>query len=342
MSPTAHAPAAHALARADPRPAAPEGVPHRILVPETMHADALATLRARGHEVVYDPTLRHDAPRLLREAPGTEVLIVRNRTEVRGALLAAMPTLRVVGRLGVGLDNIDLEACRDRGIHVVPAPGGNSRSVAEYLLTSALILLRGMALYGSTAAVASGAWPRTQPEQGREAASRTLGIVGYGSIGRHAAAIAQALGMSVVAYARRGEAVLQEGGPTQVRILPLDEVLACSDVLGICLPLTPQTRGFIGPREIQAMKPGAVLVNVARGGVVDERALVASLRDGHLAGAAVDVFEHEPLPAGSVFADPPPNLLLSPHVAGVSGDSERRVAAHVVQRVLDLLAQAGP
>jgi (S)-sulfolactate dehydrogenase len=308
----------------------------RILIPEAMHADAVGLLRSAGHDVVHDPTLRHDRARLMDEAPLADAIIVRNRTEVRGELLRAMKGLRVVGRLGVGLDNIDLDACRARGIEVVPAIGGNSRTVAEYILTSALILLRGTALFGCTAGVAAGEWPRTHPDRGREIAGLAFGVVGYGSIGRTAAQIAQGLGMQVIAYARSGEQALRQG-PPGVRLLTLDQVLAQADVVSVSLPITPETRDFIGERQIAAMKRGAVLVNTARGGVVNEHALVRALREGRLGGAAVDVFEREPLPAGSAFADPPPNLLLTPHIAGVSANSEFRVADIVARRVIDLL-----
>jgi (S)-sulfolactate dehydrogenase len=309
----------------------------RILIPEAMHADAVGLLRSAGHEVVFDPQLRYEPARLLDEAPRADALIVRNRTQVRGELLDALKRLRVVGRLGVGLDNIDLEVCRARGIEVVPAIGGNSRTVAEYILTSALILLRGAAVYGRTAGVAAGQWPRTHAERGREIAGLVFGIVGYGAIGRGAAQIAQGLGMRVIAYARSGEQAARQG-PPGVGIRSLDDVLAEADVLSVSLPITAQTRDFIGERQISRMKAGAVLVNTARGGVVNEQALVRALREGRLGGAAVDVFEHEPLPAGSAFADPPPNLLLTPHIAGVSADSEFRVADIVARRVIELLA----
>jgi (S)-sulfolactate dehydrogenase len=309
----------------------------RILIPEAMHADAVALLREAGHDVVHDASLRTDPVRLMREAPLADAFIVRNRTEVRGELLRALGRARVVGRLGVGLDNIDLDACRDRGIQVIPAIGGNSRTVAEYILTSAMILLRGAAVYGITAAVAAGEWPQVEPGRGREIAGLRLGIVGYGSIGRNAAQIAQGLGMSVAAYARSGEEAVRTG-PAGVQVLPLEQLLATSDVLSVNLPITAETRNFISAARIAQMKKGAVLVNTARGGVVDEHALVKALREGLLGGAAVDVFQIEPLPAGSAFADPPANLILTPHIAGVTSDAEFRVADIVARRVIEVLA----
>lgn len=309
----------------------------RILIPEAMHADAVALLREAGHDVVHDATLRTDPVRLMREAPLADAFIVRNRTEVRGELLKALGRLRVVGRLGVGLDNIDLDTCRERGIQVIPAIGGNSRTVAEYILTSAMILLRGTAVYSITAGVAAGQWPQVEPARGREIAGLRLGIVGYGSIGRNAAQIAKGLGMEVAAYARSGEKAVRTG-PPGVQILSLEQLLATSDVVSVNLPITAETRNLISAARIAQMKKGAVLVNTARGGVVDEHALVKALRDGQLGGAAVDVFEIEPLPAGSAFADPPTNLILTPHIAGVTSDAEFRVADIVARRVIEVLA----
>lgn len=309
----------------------------RILIPEPMHPEAVALLRAAGHEVVQDDTMRTDAVRLMREAPLADGIVVRNRTEVRGELLQALSRLRVVGRLGVGLDNIDLETCRARGIQVIPAIGGNSRTVAEYILTCAMILLRGPAVYGITAGVAAGQWPQVQPGRGREIAGLTLGIIGYGSIGRNAAQIAQGLGMRVVAHARSGEQAASQG-PPGVRMLPFEEVLSTCDVLSVNVPITPETRNLIGAAQLARMQAGAVLVNTARGGVVDEQALVDALREGRIGGAAVDVFEREPLPPGSAFADPPPNLILTPHIAGVTSNAEFRVADIVARRMIEVLA----
>lgn len=306
----------------------------RIVIAEFMDTDAVATLRV-SHDVLYDPALVDDGARLLAEAAGADALIVRNRTQVRGALLAALGRCRVVGRLGVGLDNIDLPGCRARGISVIPATGANAQSVAEYVIATALVLLRGA--YGTSAEVAAGRWPREALSGGREIAGKTLGLVGFGAIGQCCARLATGLGMAVQAF----DALLDDDDPafaeSGVRCAGLDELIRGSDVLSLHVPLAESTRGMIGPGRIAAMKPGAVLINTARGGIVDEPALAQALRSGRLAGAAVDVFGAEPLPASPHFQDCP-NLILTPHVAGLSVEANQRVSSLIAQRVLAALA----
>ena len=261
----------------------------RVVITEFMDERAVAQLNA-AHHVLYDQVLVDDVPRLLVEAAGADAFIVRNRTQVRGALLAALVRCRVVGRLGVGLDNIDVTGCEARGVKVIPASGANALSVAEYVIASAMLLLRGA--YRSTDAVLAGQWPRNALSSGREVGSKTLGLVGFGAIGQLAAKLAQGVGMHVIAF---------------------------------------------DAARIAAMKPGAVLINSARGGVVDEAALAAALKRGHLGGAALDVFDTEPVPAASVFVGCP-NLLLTPHIAGVSAESNERVSSMIAQKVLEELA----
>ena len=306
----------------------------RIVISEFMDAPAVARLRA-GHEVEYDPKLVDEAPRLLRAAATADVLIVRNRTQVRGELLTALARCKVIGRLGVGLDNIDVAACKARGMQVIPATGANALSVAEYVVCAAMILLRGA--YQSTPAVAGGAWPRQALSGGREAAGKTLGLIGFGSIGQLTAKLARALGMDVIAF----DAMMDHDHPAYagsgVRAAGLDELIVGADVISLHVPLVDSTRNLFNAERIGAMKPGAVLINTARGGIVDEQALAAALRSGRLGGAAIDVFATEPLPAAPHF-DGCPNLLLTPHVAGVSAESNERVSDMIAQRVLEALA----
>ncbi len=208
--------------------------------------------------------------------------IVRNRTQVRGAALAAAVRLRVVGRLGVGLDNIDLEACAARGIAVIPATGANAETVAEYVLGMAMILLRGAA-YLSTSAVAAGRWPRQMLAQGREVAGKTLGLVGFGSIGRVTARKAQALGIRVIAFDPALAADSPVWRETAVASCGLEELLGKADIVSLHVPLVESTRGLLDARRLGLMKAGAILVNSARGGIVDEAALAVALREGRLA-----------------------------------------------------------
>ncbi|SPC16191.1 (S)-sulfolactate dehydrogenase [Cupriavidus oxalaticus] len=305
----------------------------RICISEFMDDAAVQALRA-GFDLRYEPGWVDRRAELLDALPGAQALIVRNRTQVDAALLAGAPSLRVVGRLGVGLDNIDVDACRERGIRVIPAAGANARSVAEYVVTTAALLLRGA--YGSSAQVAAGQWPRARLSEGREALGKTLGLVGFGDIGRQAAALAQAFGMQVAAF----DPMLAADDPvwarTGVRSVALDTLLAQADAVSLHVPLVPATRHLLDAQRIAGMKRGAVLINTARGGVVDEAALAQALRDGHLGGAALDVFEREPLPAGSVLADVP-NLILTPHIGGVTQEANARVSMMIAQQVRQTL-----
>ena len=264
----------------------------KIVISEFMDSLAVAAL-SEHHEVIYNPELVSWRDRLKGLAADAEVLIVRNLTQVNEDLLEACAKLRFVGRLGVGLDNIDLQACKSRNIKVQPATGANSAAVAEYVITSALVLLRGA--YASAAEVAGGGWPRPRLSQGREVAGKTLGLVGFGSIGREVASRARALGMQVAAFdpvIDAGDSLWRETG---VRPLALEKLLAESDVISLHIPLTDGTRNLLDARRLASMRRGAIVVNTARGGVLDEAALAAAIGSGHLGGAANDVFENEPL-----------------------------------------------
>lgn len=306
----------------------------RIVITEFMNERAVAQLAAK-HVVVYDPTLVDDPARLHAEAAGADAIVVRNRTQVRGELLVALAKCRVVGRLGVGLDNIDGVACEARGITVIPATGANALGVAEYVIATAMLLLRGA--YRSTPEVIAGRWPRDMLGNGREIGGKTLGLVGFGSIGQLTAKLARGIGMKVMAH----DAAMDESNPVfahaGVQCLDLDDLTARADVISLHVPLLASTRHLFGAQRISTMKPGAVLINTARGGVVDEAAVADALRSGRLGGAALDVFEAEPMLAGGVFAGCP-NLLLTPHIAGVSSESNQRVSSVIAQRVLEALA----
>ncbi|MDP1743003.1 NAD(P)-dependent oxidoreductase [Polaromonas sp.] len=305
----------------------------RIVISEFMDERAVAQLAA-AHDVLYDPLLVDDMPRLITEARGAEVLIVRNRTQVRNALLAALQRCKVVGRLGVGLDNIDVTGCEAQGMRVIPASGANALSVAEYVITSAMLLLRGA--YTSTRAVAAGRWPRAALSDGRETAGQTMGVIGFGAIGQTTARLAQALGMKVIAF----DAALAADAPVfaraGVRSVGLDELVASADVVTLHVPLVDGTRGLLSAARIAAMKPGAILINTSRGHIVDLPALVAALRAGRLGGAAIDVFDVEPLTNSDLLPDCP-NLLLTPHVSGLSVQANERVSFMIAEKILEHL-----
>lgn len=306
----------------------------RIVITEFMEEAAVQRISA-SHDTLYAPDLVDRRTDLLDQMASADVLIVRNRTRVDADLLAAAPRLLAVGRLGVGLDNIDMDTCKARSITVWPATGANDLAVAEYVITTAMMLLRGA--YTSTARLIAGEWPR-QDLIGEEASGLTMGLLGYGSIARQVASRARDLGMKVIAH----DPHLPPDSPVwqDVASVSQKELLTGSDVISLHVPLTQQTRHVIDAAALQAMRPGAVLINAARGGVVDEAALADALRNGQLAGAALDVFETEPLTkeAGQRFADLM-NVILTPHIAGVTTQANVRVSSLIADRVLDHLAE---
>jgi (S)-sulfolactate dehydrogenase len=307
----------------------------KIVVAEFMEEGAVGALR-RNFDVRYGPLLVERRDELLAGLADVEALIVRNRTQVDAELIARAPQLRVVGRLGVGLDNIDVAACTARGIEVIPATGANALAVAEYVVCAVMLLLRGA--YLSTADVAAGKWPRGRLGEGRESAGKHLGIVGFGGIGRLVAKLAQGLGMKVLATDAAISAADPAWRESGVAYRGLDDLLAEADAVTLHVPLTQATRHLISARRLARMKRGAVLINTARGGVIDEAALAESLTASHLAGAALDVFENEPLPAGSPLAGAP-NLVLTPHIAGVTRESNVRVSGMIAEKVAAALTR---
>ena len=307
----------------------------RIVITEFMDGDAVAAL-ARRFDVVYDRDLVDRDADLRAQVVDADALIVRNRTQVDADLLASAGNLRVVGRLGVGLDNIDAAACAARRIEVIPATGANALAVAEYVIAMAMVLLRGV--YQSSADVAAGKWPRAALSGGREVCGSMIGLIGFGGIGRETARLARAVGMHAIGF--DPQVAADAAVWTEHRTSPgsLAEVVAQCDVLSLHVPLTPDTRRLIDAATIATMRPDAILINTSRGGVVDEEAVAAALHAGTLGGAALDVFEHEPLAAGSPLAGCP-RLVLTPHVAGVTRESNVRVSTMIADRVAAALTR---
>ena len=313
------------------------GVTMHVLIAEFMDEAAVASLQRR-FATIYDAELFARREELLGAVADADALIVRNRTRVDGELIAAARKLRIVGRLGVGLDNIDLPACEARGIQVIPATGANALAVAEYVIGTAMALLRGA--YFSTPTVAAGEWPRESLGNGRELAGNTLGVVGFGGIGRLTARLGRALGMTSIAYDAQIAATSAVWTEQQTTPRRFDDLLRDADVVSLHVPLTSATRKLMDAGKLALMKDGAILVNTARGGVVDERALAEALNAGRLGGAALDVYETEPLSAGSPLTGCP-HLILTPHIAGVTRESNARVSMMIAEKVAAALEAAG-
>lgn len=301
----------------------------RVLIAEFMAEVAVASLQRR-FATVYDPELARRRDLLLAAVPAAEALIVRNGIRVDAELLAAALSLRVVGRLGVGLDNVDLPTCAARGIEVIPATGANALAVAEYVIGASMVLLRGV--YGSSAAVALGDWPRAALSGGCELAGKLLGIIGFGSIGQRTGRLARALDMRVIACDSQIPSTATLWTEQQTAPVDLGALLRTADIVSVHVPLTAATRRLVGAAELALMGPDAILINTARGGIVDEAAVASALRAGRLGGAALDVFEVEPLAGGSPLVDCP-HLLLTPHVAGVTRESNLRVSTLIADQV---------
>jgi len=302
-----------------------------ILVAEELDPRGLELLEGGGYPFCYQPDLWRNPEGLRRALAGAAALIVRNRIRVDSALLEVAPRLRVVGRLGTGLDNVDQEALRARGVALVHAPGANAPGVAEYVLATLFHLARNLpraAQGGDRLALG-----------GFELAGKTLGLLGLGEVGLRVAHRAKALGMRVVGYdplRRPWEAALEVAG---VEFLPLEEVLAEAQFLSLHAPLTPETRGLIGWEALARMRPGAYLINTARGELVDHHALCEALQSGLLAGAVLDVTDPEPLPLDHPLRELE-NCLLTPHIAGLTRESQARVGERVVRGVLEVLRAA--
>lgn len=305
-----------------------------IVISEFIDAAPVSALEVK-YNVLSDENLWNKPAELKAALADAVAIIVRNRTQVTAEIIDAAPRLRAVGRLGVGLDNIDLAACRARNIAVLPATGGNAVSVAEYVLCASMVLTRGTAFFGSHR-LANGEWPRTEMSQGQEVSGKVLGLIGFGSIGQSTGKLARNAGFTTLAF----DDFLPADHPAwaETERVSLSDLLARSDVVSLHCPLTDETRGLIGEREINSMKTGAILINTARGGIVSEAAVAAALRSGHLAGAALDVFEKEPIAEDSAAAFRGlANVILTPHIAGVTREANIRISAVTVENVLKVL-----
>lgn len=298
----------------------------RILVLDHIHPAGVELLRA--HADVETRPAPPGTAELAELVPSFDGLLMRVTPPIRPPALDRRGRLSVIACASVGLDHVDLEYARARGVDVFNLPGINSDSVAEF--TIGLILSLARELPRAFDEMRRGMWNKNSYAGCLELRGKTLGIVGLGRIGSRVARIASAFGMDVLAadpYVDPGAAAA-----LGVRLAPLDEVLAAADFLTLHVPLTAETRGMIGARELAGMRPGAFLINTARGGVVDEAALLRALRGGRLAGAALDVFAREPEANPELLALP--NVLGTPHIAGPTREALRRAATAAAEGLL--------
>lgn len=308
------------------------GQPPHILVAEPIAAAAIEYLRS---VTVVDQRFDIEPATLIAEIPRYDALIVRSATRVTAAVIAAGRRLRVIGRVGSGMDNIDILAATASNITVVNAPDANTTAVAE--LTMALMLAIARYLPQAAASLSSGAWIRTA-FIGSELRGKTLGLIGLGRIGSAVAHRAQAFEMLVLGHD-------PWVSPTQAQkcgvcLVDLDELLLRSDYISLHVPLTSETRGLLSRRRLASIKPSAYLINTARGHLIDEEALVALLNSGRCAGAALDVFAHEP-PLGSPLIGHP-RVLASPHIGAATVEAQEHAGLEVASQVVDILCHRDP
>ena len=298
----------------------------KIVVADKISERGFALLREAGWDVVSPA-----AGALAQELATADGLVVRIATKVTAELLEQAPKLRVVGRAGVGVDNIDVEAATHRGILVMNTPGGNAVSVAEH--TFALMLAMARSVPQSNASIHAGRWEKSGAA-GTELRGKTLGLVGLGRVGTEVARRARALEMKVLAHDPYVTAAAAR--EVEVELLPLDELMKCADVISLHTSLSPATEKMLGAAAFAKMKRGARLVNCARGELIDEAALAEALKSGQLAAAAVDTFAEEP-PKNSPLIGLP-NLIATPHIAGSTVEAQEEVGTAVAQQVRDYLA----
>jgi len=309
-----------------------QGPVFRVLIADAISAESLAPLHADGRfELVQRTGLKGEE--LAAALEDCDAVIVRSSTRITAEALSRAKRLKVIGRAGVGVDNIDVAAATERGIAVLNAPSGNTISAAE--LTFALLLAAVRRVPAADRSMRAGEWDR-KSFNGIELYGKTLGLIGAGRIGGEVARRARAFGMRVIAY----DPYINEerARALDLELLPLDEVLGRADIVSLHVPLTETTAGLIGKRELALLRPGAFLVNAARGGVVDEQALYEALVEGRLAGAALDVYEQEPLPPDHPLRKLD-NVVLTPHLGAATREAQQNVAIEIAEAVRAALVE---
>lgn len=304
---------------------------YRVLATDRVSKKGLAPLR---NDDRFDVVIVKDSstPEFAAELKTATGLIVRSATTVDAAMLEGAPDLKVVGRAGVGVDNIDVKAASERGVAVMNSPAGNTISAAE--LTMALMLAVARRVTEADRSIREGRWERSTL-QGVELRGKMLGVIGAGRIGWEVAQRCRAFGMDVIVYdpylaPERIDAL-------HPRLVSLGELIESADVISLHVPLNAETRGLIGKDVLSRMKKSAFVLNLSRGGVVDEEALARALVKGHIAGAGLDVYEHEPIPPDSPLLEAP-NLVLTPHLGASTKEAQIQVALEVSRNLRAALA----
>ncbi len=300
----------------------------KVIIADTLSPEAVKRLQAGG--VQTDDRAGIDAAELAKIIPNYDALIVRSRTKVTAALLAAGKNLKVVCRAGVGVDNIDVSAAKQQGVAVVNTPVATSVAVAEHTFALMLALLR--QIPRADASMKAGQWAKKELE-GSELAGKTLGILGVGNIGAQVARRAAAFDMKVLGYDPfLDEKTIQTRGALAAA---LDGLYEQADIISLHLPLLPETRGMLGAATFAKMKRGVYIICAARGGVIDEDALLSALNSGQVAGTALDVFAKEPPGANALITHA--HVVATPHIAAQTAEAQARAALDAADEVLNAL-----
>ena len=303
----------------------------RVLLLEGVNDSAVTLLNVAGYTNVKRLTKALDPVALKAAIKGVHLLGIRSRTELSEEIFEAADRLIAVGCFSVGTNQVDLEAGRRRGVPVFNAPYSNTRSVAELVIGELVMLLRG--IFPRSVAAHKGEWRKSATDS-QEVRGKTLGIIGYGNIGSQLSTLAEAMGMRVIFFDQTDK--LRHGNTEPAD--SLDDLLERSDVVSLHVPETPTTNGMIGADQLAKMKRGAFLINNSRGTVVDIDALAASLKSGHLRGAAIDVFPVEPASNADLFTSPLQgidNVILTPHVGGSTEEAQERIGSEVARKLVD-------
>ncbi len=301
----------------------------KVLVAAPLHEKAINLLKDAGFEVVYEEY--PDEERLIELIRDADAVIVRSKPRITRRVIEAAGKLKIIARAGVGLDNIDLEAAKEKGIEVVNAPAAPTQSVAELAIGLMLAVARKIAF--ADRKMREGVWAKKQA-MGVELKGKTLGVIGMGRIGSTVARIAHhGFGMKIIYYdARRCPKEIEK--ELKAKCVSLEELLKEADIVTLHVPLVPATRHLINENRLKLMKKNAILINTARGGVVDTNALVKALKEGWIAGAGLDVYEEEPLPPGHTLTKLD-NVVLTPHIGSSTLEAQERAGVEVAEKIIE-------
>ena len=302
----------------------------KILITEFINQNSLDNLKKK-FEVLYDEKLCENKIELEKTIKDYDALIVRNKTKVNSEVLKNASNLKFIGRLGVGLDNIDTEYCKNKDIHVQPATGMNADSVAEYVVSSSMSLIKKIPMFHN--GTIKGEWPRTTIKS-REIKQKYLGIIGFGTIGKKVAEYSSKNGLNILAY----DPYIKEINDKEIdaKLSSLNEIYEKSDIVSIHLPLTDETKNMINKSSFSQMKNKPIIINTSRGGIINESDLIEAYHKNIISGFALDVFEKEPIESEFYKKiKQSMNCILTPHISGVTTESNIRVSDFIVKKITD-------